>query len=43
MGSEMCIRDSFEGERWDESKIEEINSEIEAIKDKFPRPPKRRV
>ena len=35
--------DHFEGERWDESKIEEINSEIEAIKDKFPRPPKRRV
>ena len=30
--------DHFEGERWDESKIEEINSEIEAIKDKFPRP-----
>jgi nucleolar protein 56 len=34
--------DHFEGERWDESKIEEINSEIEVIKDKFPRPPKRR-
>tara|TARA_B100001115_G_scaffold179010_1_gene169236 strand:- start:3304 stop:4308 length:1005 start_codon:yes stop_codon:yes gene_type:complete len=35
--------DHFEGERWDESIIEEINSEIESIKDKFPRPPKRRV
>ena len=35
--------DHFEGERWDESKIEEINSEIEAIKDKFQRPPKRGV
>ena len=35
--------DHFEGERWDESIVEEINSEIEAIKDKFPKPPKRRV
>tara|TARA_B100000686_G_scaffold347909_1_gene437699 strand:+ start:1411 stop:2412 length:1002 start_codon:yes stop_codon:yes gene_type:complete len=34
--------DHFEGQRWDKSKIEEINSEIEAIKAKFPKPPKRK-
>ncbi|MBF92967.1 MAG: hypothetical protein CMB78_04255 [Euryarchaeota archaeon] len=34
--------DHFGGEPWDEKKVEEIYSEIEAIREKFPRPPKRR-
>jgi nucleolar protein 56 len=33
--------DHFDGETWGDAKIDEINSEIEAIKAKFPKPPKR--
>ena len=33
--------DHFDGEPWGKSQIDEINSEIEAIKAKFPKPPKR--
>ena len=33
--------DHFEGETWGKAQIDEINSEIEAIKAKFPKPPKR--
>jgi len=33
--------DHFDGETWSKAKIDEINSEIEAIKAKFPKPPKR--
>jgi nucleolar protein 56 len=33
--------DHFNGETWGKAKIDEINSEIEAIKAKFPKPPKR--
>ena len=33
--------DHFDGETWGKSQIDEINSEIEAIKAKFPKPPKR--
>ena len=33
--------DHFEGETWEKNKIDEINSEIAAIKAKFPKPPKR--
>jgi len=34
--------DYFDGEPWVKSQIDEINGEIEAIKAKFPKPPKRR-
>jgi RNA processing factor Prp31 len=34
--------DHFDGETWGKSQIDEINGEIEAIKAKFPKPPKRR-
>ena len=34
--------DHFDGEAWGKSQIDEINGEIEAIKTKFPKPPKRR-
>ncbi|MCH1591384.1 MAG: hypothetical protein L7R66_00145 [Candidatus Thalassarchaeaceae archaeon] len=34
--------DHFNGETWGKSQIDEINMEIEAIKAKFPKPPKRR-
>ena len=33
--------DHFDGETWGEAEIDEINREIEAIKAKFPKPPKR--
>ena len=33
--------DHLDGEPWGKSQIDEINSEIEAIKAKFPKPPKR--
>jgi nucleolar protein 56 len=34
--------DHFGGETWDEEKVSEIHKETEAIKARFPRPPKRR-
>jgi nucleolar protein 56 len=34
--------DHFNGETWGKAEIDEINSEIQAIKEKFPNPPKRR-
>jgi nucleolar protein 56 len=34
--------DHFGGEKWDEEKVSEIHKETEAIKARFPRPPKRR-
>ena len=34
--------DHFGGEPWDSNRVEEIYSEVEVIKKKFPRPPKRR-
>lgn len=34
--------DHFGGEPWSQAKVEEINSEVETIKAKFPNPPKRR-
>ena len=33
--------DHFDGKTWGEAEIDEINREIEAIKAKFPKPPKR--
>ena len=33
--------DHFDGEPWDEEQIAEINREVDAIKAKFPKPPKR--
>ena len=33
--------DHFDGHAWGEAQVDEINSEIEAIKAKFPKPPKR--
>ncbi len=33
--------DHFDGETWGKTQIDEINSEIESIKVKFPKPPKR--
>ena len=33
--------DHFDGETWEKAQIDEINSEIDAIKAKFPKPPKR--
>jgi len=34
--------DHFDGEPWGDEQIDEINQECQNIKDKFPRPPKRR-
>mgnify|MGYP002853864780 FL=1 len=34
--------DHFGGEPWGKEEVDEINAEIHAIKEKFPRPPKRR-
>ncbi|SVC55789.1 uncharacterized protein METZ01_LOCUS308643, partial [marine metagenome] len=34
--------DHFGGEPWSQAKVDEINSEVETIKAKFPNPPKRR-
>ncbi len=33
--------DHFDGEPWDEEQIAEINREVDAIKARFPKPPKR--
>jgi RNA processing factor Prp31 len=33
--------DHFDGESWGEEQIAEINREVDAIKARFPKPPKR--